>query len=273
MPAGDAIPIILLAGHTPITESGHFAGRDLPIHWGQDMFDQPGMVRSFVKWDYVLRFGDQIENVVDRGLSIAMTEPYGPIYIGLPREPLAEPLTEFSFNDPPEMSAAQAASPACDAIHEAATLLARASRPLIVTSRTGRDVQSASSLALLAEQFAIPVVQFWPTTNSLASTHEMNVGFDPGQLVPQADAILVLDCLVPWIPRHGPAPDCPVIQIGPDPLFGDIPLRSFPSPAEHRIERSDGIEVAACRVGQTSRYRVANSKAQAASCATPNGPA
>src|SRR2546423_12068073 len=37
----------LAAGRTPITETGHIASRNRSIHWGQEAFDQGGMVREF----------------------------------------------------------------------------------------------------------------------------------------------------------------------------------------------------------------------------------
>jgi thiamine pyrophosphate-dependent acetolactate synthase large subunit-like protein len=50
------IPILLSAGRTPITESGAvLAARNNYIHWAQEHFDQGGMLREFVKWDYELR--------------------------------------------------------------------------------------------------------------------------------------------------------------------------------------------------------------------------
>ena len=51
----DNVPVILAAGRTPITEKGKFGGRNRYIHWGQEMFDQAGMLREVVKWDYELR--------------------------------------------------------------------------------------------------------------------------------------------------------------------------------------------------------------------------
>jgi len=40
---------------TPITESGPSGTRSAYIHWAQEMFDQAGMLREIVKWDYELR--------------------------------------------------------------------------------------------------------------------------------------------------------------------------------------------------------------------------
>ncbi len=77
----DQIPMLFTSGRTPLTEQGLLGSRDLPIHWGQEMFDQGGMLREFVKWDYELRTPVQLEAAVDRALSIAMSEPQGP---GLP---------------------------------------------------------------------------------------------------------------------------------------------------------------------------------------------
>ena len=91
--ARDNIPILLAAGRTPITETGHIASRNRPIHWGQESFDQGGMVREFVKWDYELRAGQPVAAIVDRALDIAMSEPRGPVYLTLPREVLSDAAT------------------------------------------------------------------------------------------------------------------------------------------------------------------------------------
>ncbi|WP_428121224.1 hypothetical protein [Candidatus Poriferisodalis sp.] len=61
----------------PITEHGRLASRNAPIHWGQEMFDQGGIVREFVKWDNELRAGEQVVDQVDRALTIAQAEPCG----------------------------------------------------------------------------------------------------------------------------------------------------------------------------------------------------
>src|SRR5712675_959735 len=89
--ARDNIPVLLAAGRTPLTETGSIASRNRSIHWGQEAFDQGGMVREFAKWDYELRSGQPVDAVVDRALDIAMSEPRGPVYLTLPREVLAGP--------------------------------------------------------------------------------------------------------------------------------------------------------------------------------------
>ena len=77
-----SIPMLILAGRTPIIESEVLGGRNNYINWGQEMFDQAGMVREFVKWECELRDSRQLESIIDR--AIAMTEPRGPVYLTLP---------------------------------------------------------------------------------------------------------------------------------------------------------------------------------------------
>jgi acetolactate synthase-1/2/3 large subunit len=228
--AREDVPILFTSGRTPITESGRLGSRDLPIHWGQEMRDQGAMLREYVKWDYELRFGEEIEKIVDRALAIAMSPPRGPVYLSLPREALAAPLSEFRSAPAPRLRPAAAPAPAPEAIAEAAAILARAERPLIICGRGDGTERSFAALADFASRFAIPVVEFWPSRLSLATGHPLHAGFDVGPWLPEADAVLVLDAMVPWLPqRHSLPESCPVIQVGADPLFSTLPMRTFPA--------------------------------------------
>src|SRR3970282_2464807 len=120
--------------------------RSLDIHWTQERFDQAGMLREAVKWDYELRNGQQLETVVDRALGIAMSEPGGPIYFSLPREVLAHKTNGFTYTTPSRQHAAAPAFPNGDAVEEVAALLAAAENPLIITNCAGRDPHAWSAL-------------------------------------------------------------------------------------------------------------------------------
>jgi acetolactate synthase-1/2/3 large subunit len=86
----DRIPMLLTSGRTPFTESGAEGSRSAYIHWAQEMYDQAGMLREMVKWDYEMKRGDQAGTVVDRALEMANSSPQGPVYLSLPREVLGE---------------------------------------------------------------------------------------------------------------------------------------------------------------------------------------
>jgi acetolactate synthase I/II/III large subunit len=222
------VPILFTAGRTPITESGAVpAARNNYIHWAQEHFDQGGMLREFVKWDYELRHAEQIETVLDRALAIAKSEPQGPVYVTLPREVLASQFQNpFSENS----TIVQASPPAADpeALEEAARLLGGAQNPLLITASGGRTSDSARAIEQLAQMLAVPVVHYRPRHLALSTEHPMHCGWDPHALLKQADVVLVVECDVPWIPKEGkPRSQAKVIHIGPDPLFESYPLRGF----------------------------------------------
>src|SRR5919205_1115816 len=98
--ARENVPILFTAGRSPLTEEGLPGARDTYIHWAQEMFDQAGMLREMVKWDYELKNGAQLETVIDRALTLATSPPEGPVYLSLPREVLAEKLSGFSYDSP-----------------------------------------------------------------------------------------------------------------------------------------------------------------------------
>jgi acetolactate synthase-1/2/3 large subunit len=223
------VPILFTAGRSPLTESGLAGARDVYIHWAQEMFDQAGMLREIVKWEYELRNGQQLETVIDRALAVATTPPGGPVYLSLPREVLAGPLPGFCYDTPARRVAAVAPGPDKDAIEKAAHLLGAARNPLIITASAGRDPAAVATLADFAERFAIPVVEHRPRHLSLAADHPCHLGYDASPYLNDADAILVIECDVPWIPSlKAPSPECKVIHIGVDPLFSRYPIRGFP---------------------------------------------
>jgi acetolactate synthase-1/2/3 large subunit len=221
--------------------AGH---RSLDIHWTQEMFDQAGMLRESVKWDYELRNGLQLETVVDRALSIAKSEPMGPVYLSLPREVLAQRMNEFTYTTPSRQHAAAPALPNGAAAEEAAALLARAENPLIITSSAGRDPKAWSALADFAERYAIPVIQYRNRYMSIASNHPMNLGYELKPLLESADVILAIDIAVPWLPASDKVrDDAKVIHMAPDPLHGYVPVRGHPCDIGLACGTAEGLRV------------------------------
>ncbi|MDR3556448.1 MAG: thiamine pyrophosphate-requiring protein [Syntrophobacteraceae bacterium] len=227
--ARDHIPILFTAGRTPITEQGLPGARDLCIHWAQESFDQAGMIREYVKWDYELRNFTQLESVVDRALEIAMSEPRGPVYLTLPREVLAEPHGEFTLSDLPRRHTGGLLHPDPRDVEAAAAMFKASKAPLIITSSAGSCEGAVEALTRFAEKFGIPTVTFNQRTLSFPTTSPMHAGFSPAPLLDEADLILVVESDVPWYPsvKH-PREECKVIQLGVDPLYSRYPIRSFP---------------------------------------------
>jgi acetolactate synthase-1/2/3 large subunit len=221
-------PILVTAGRTPITEDKLPGARNRHIHWGQESFDQGAMVREYVKWDYELRLGGQLETVVDRALAISRSEPQGPVYLTLPREVLSERMENIEYAEPSRLTppAPSVAEPA--AIDRAAELLAGARNPIAIVKSSGRDPGSVAPLVALAETLGMPVFDQAATHLNFPQDHPLYGGGDPTAYLTDADRIVVVEADAPWFPvLRAPGPDTTVIQIGQDPLFSRYPIRGF----------------------------------------------
>src|SRR5262245_6510423 len=126
------VPVLIFAGASPFTQEGELRGsRNEFIHWIQDVFDQRGIVRGYVKYDNEIRSGRNIKQMVHRALQFAHSDPCGPVYLMAAREVLEEevpPVTIDPAHWPP-------VAPASLSTHAAAKIieaLRRAQRPLIV---------------------------------------------------------------------------------------------------------------------------------------------
>jgi acetolactate synthase-1/2/3 large subunit len=238
----DQVPLLLMAGRTPHTQEGHIASRSYPIHWGQENFDQAGMVREYTKWDYELRAGQDPTSIVGRALEVAFADARGPVYLTLPREVLANADSTASALGPEHDSSATGAAPMIRTtirtsaqpdpagIVRLAEWIAAAERPVIVTSHLGRDTDAVAQLASLVDRFALPVIQAGPTCINLPASHPMNLGQAGGSMLAESDCIIVADSEVPWFPAHfTPAPGTLVAHLGVDPTYQRYPIRSFPS--------------------------------------------
>ena len=61
-------------------------------------------------------------------------------------------------------------------------------------------------------------------------THPHHLGHDATAVISRADVVITLESDVPWIPgRAEPPAEAFIAQVGVDPLFKDLPLRSFQS--------------------------------------------
>ena len=198
--------MLVAAGRTSITEKGHVTSRGATIHWAQESFDQAGLVREFVKWDYELRRGEQLETVVDRALAIASNAPSGPVYVTFPLDVAGEALPELAYSSSARLKPSVAAQPEPAAIDRAARALAAADNPLIVVSSVGRDPRAVDRLVALADRLALPVVESWGAYMNFPHDHPLHQGFDPDALVAEADVILVIESDTPWFPNRAEPP-------------------------------------------------------------------
>jgi acetolactate synthase I/II/III large subunit len=238
--------VLISAGRTPYTTDATQRGtRDTYIHWLQEQFDQHGIVRNYVKWDYELRRADQMGEVIGRAFQIAASDPPGPTYLTLAREVLMTPTSGIAIPTREQTPPARLGAGDPDALRDVAARLVRSERPVVLPATTGRTSRGFDALVRLAELLALPVVERRERTN-FPSSHPLHQGYQPGPFVAAADVILVLDQDVPYIPTQvAPKPDATIVQIDVDPVKERIPLWSFPVTMPIRADSSRALELMA----------------------------
>ncbi len=227
--ACENIPMLLMSGRTPTMEAGRFGARTVPIGWGQEMRDQTAIVRESCKWDYELRFPEQICELVDRAYAIANSTPKGPVYLSLPREILCEWIPACDTIEFPKMRSFESVGNP-ESIEIAADWIAKANAPVIVAQRGAGDAASFAAFSEMVADWGIPVSSWWATALAIPTDHPCHVGSEHESWLANADLVVVLNSLAPWWPdKHKISRSARVINIGPDPIFSRFPVRNFRS--------------------------------------------
>jgi acetolactate synthase-1/2/3 large subunit len=228
-------PVLVFAGSSPFTQAGELpGGRNEFIHWIQDVRDQHGILRNYVKYDNEIRTGRNAKQIVHRALQIARSEPAGPVYLTGAREVMEEPVQPYTVDDADYTPIAPVALSA-EVTAEIATALAAARQPLIVTSYLGRDPAAVPKLVELSEQLAIPVLESMAYHVNFPADHPLHAGFQyhtvaQNPVLAQADVILVIDSDVPWIPAvNRPSPGAAIYCVDVDPLKAQMSMWYVPA--------------------------------------------
>jgi acetolactate synthase-1/2/3 large subunit len=243
-------PLLAITGYPGTT----MERRTIPVFWKQQRWDQGAIARQYMKWDYKLATYDDPALVTARALQIASTPPQGPTYLILPKEVGHEPLGDDARLTTVEaLGIPRLGAGPDDAMAEIARRLVEAERPLLITDRIGRDRRALQALDELAREFAIAV---------RATRHRMNLADDHPSLsaggtytsaqtprndgvipIEEADVVLVVENLVPWIPaRERPSDDAWIAFAGPDPAALTVPLYEYPSNLRIVADPADFLE-------------------------------
>jgi acetolactate synthase-1/2/3 large subunit len=227
------VPVLIFAGATPFTQEDELKGsRNEWIQWIQDIADQRGIVRNYVKFDYEFRTGRNIKQVTHRALQLAKSDPKGPVYLVGAREVMEEDVPPVAIDIAEWPAIAPVALRGSDAA-ELAQALASARRPLVVTSYAGRNPAAVPELVKLCQRAGIAVLEQSPVCMNYPSDDKLYLGnrwSEPYQepALAEADVVLVLDSDAPWIPSASkPSAAAKVFHIDVDPLKQDIPLWYF----------------------------------------------
>ncbi|MGD0106092.1 MAG: thiamine pyrophosphate-requiring protein [Rhodopila sp.] len=223
-------PMVIFAGASPYTQHGELKGsRNEFIQWIQDVHDQRGLVRGYMKYDNELRTGRNVKEIVHRALQFANSDPKGPVYLMGAREVMEEEV-EPTPNDVAAWRSIEPAALSGRGVEQIGAALMRARRPLVVTSFVGRNPNAVAPLTALCRRLGIGVLESVPNAMNFPHTDPLYQGNQwnhPSQnpVLADADVILVIDSDVPWIPTVSkPADSARIFHIDIDPLKQQMPL-------------------------------------------------
>ncbi len=232
------IPVLIFAGTSPFSQHGEAKGsRNEFIHWIQDVFDQRGLVRGYVKYDNEFRSANTIREITHRALRFAYSDPKGPVYVIGSREVMeATAATEdLSVRRAKCWQGISLAALSPEAVRIIAGDLLRARRPLVVTSYLGRRPAAVGEMVRLCERLASGVIESVPSYVNFPGDHALYLGNRwngerQDKALVEADLVLVLDSDVPWIPLSNLLADGAVVHhIDVDPLKCQMPLAAISS--------------------------------------------
>jgi acetolactate synthase I/II/III large subunit len=224
------VPVLVFAGLSPFTQEGELKGsRNEFIQWIQDVADQRGIVRGYMKYDNELRTGKNVKQIVYRAMQFAHSDPKGPVYLVGAREVMEE-VTEPVALDRKHWSPIGSRSLPADGVAEIVDALARAKSPLVVTSYVGRNPAAVPELVRFCRglgvgvQESVPSAMNFPHDDELYQGNHWNHPFQ-NEALAEADVILVIDSDVPWIPTvNHPSLGAAIFHIDVDPLKQAMPL-------------------------------------------------
>ncbi|HWB47951.1 MAG TPA: thiamine pyrophosphate-binding protein [Stellaceae bacterium] len=209
----DRVPVILLGATGPVA-----ADKRRPwIDWIHTAADQGALIRNYTKWDDQPNSVGAVPESVLRAYKTATTAPQGPVYVCFDAA-----LQETRIGDLPALPRAdrfKAPAPAAPdpaALAEAAALLDKAERPVVMVGRFGRSEEAWARRVRLAEALDATVLTDPKTGSGFPTAHRLQgppAGNQPSPealaVLREADVILSLD----WVDlggalktAHGDAP-------------------------------------------------------------------
>ena len=160
-----------------------------PILWS----DLPPVARPYVKWSTEARRLEDLPRIVRRAAKTALAHPTGPVFVSLPVDVLnAE--RDIELGAPTRVAPRLVGDRA--AIDEAARLLARAERPLLVAGDAVAHGDALAEMVALAELVGAPVMsECVASTCSFPFTHPLYAGPMPRLGPPLRAALMRHDLL------------------------------------------------------------------------------
>ncbi|MEO8100117.1 MAG: thiamine pyrophosphate-requiring protein [Acidobacteriota bacterium] len=251
------VPVIILAGASPYTQEGELKGtRNEFIHWLQDVPDQRGIVRGYMKYENELRTGRNVKQMMHRAMQIATSDPKGPVYLMAAREVFEEEIPPVKV-DPAQWQKIASLPLPEQGLDELVASLLSAKKPLVVTSYLGRNPAAVGELVRLCDRLGIGVLESVPNYMNFPADHPCYTGQQGNEKIQNAaladaDVVMVLDSDVPWIPLFNrPSAGAKICHIDVDPIKERTPLWYIPAAQVFRADCETALRQIHTRLDNT----------------------
>ena len=204
------VPMVILGG----------AGPSVNKHQGslQDM-DHVELMRPITKWSATVTETRRLGEFMQMAFRKAMTGVPGPVFLEVPLDILMMGAKEADAPGPETYRASYVPSPDSNAVAEAAALLEKAERPVLVVGSQLRWSPDRDALKRLVDRFEVPVFVNGMARGALPHSHPCSFKRVRGSALKQADVVLVFGTPFDFRLNYGRSiPDTvKVIQVDLDP--------------------------------------------------------
>lgn len=164
----DSVPIVVLSGQTPTWNLGLDAFQEADIF---------GITHPVVKHSYLVKNVHDLPRVLREAFYLARTGRPGPVLVDLPKDITSQALAP-NFDAPFQLPGYREAPPApnLDLINQAAQLLKKARKPVLLVGHGAVISGAQDEIAKLVDILQIPVVNTLLGKGGFPESHEMSLG-------------------------------------------------------------------------------------------------
>jgi thiamine pyrophosphate-dependent acetolactate synthase large subunit-like protein len=188
----DRVPVFAIVGAILDARDRHGY-----VDWQHSVFDGPGLVRDFTKWDDTPLSLAHFAESATRAYQFSMTPPWGPTVLAVDQELQENEIPAGALPVIPKLSQLVPPAGEAGAIRETARQLVAAERPLIIADRAARTPEGLRLMIELAEALQAAVVDVSGRMN-FPWRHPLNQTRRQAALVADADLILGLELTDYW---------------------------------------------------------------------------
>ena len=160
-------PVVVLVGGVSLDHYGKDAFQD---------FDLVEMFRPVTKLAVQVPTLERLPELLRAALRAAMTGRRGPVYVEIPRNILNDQKLSTAALEPGGYRVTHPLPPHPDAIREAARLLGRAERPLLLVGGGVTRADASALVVRLSEQHAIPTITAYGRNDAVPNGHPLYIG-------------------------------------------------------------------------------------------------